>query len=304
MVAHPDGSTSVLGAAATFVLPGFLPVSVSSGIQTANTSAAIIVLDSTVVTITLPAGKNAILSSDGTPVQVPAGTAVSIRSGLPQPYFYIDDFAGHYSPDPNTVTQPYPVKNLDFTYNGAYSIYNWELFFQAPLLIAVHLSQNQKFQDAQNWFHYIFNPSDNSPGPTPERFWKVQPFQYTDTRMIQDILVNLSKPQDGPLYQQTVNSISAWMENPFQPWAVARFRPTAYMLKTVMAYLDNLIAWGDSLFQQYTIETINEATQLYVMAANILGAKPQARSQKRLGEATHLQRPEKRRTGPLWQRPG
>jgi hypothetical protein len=48
------------------------------------------------------------------------------------------------------------------------------------------------------------------------------------------------------------------------------------MLKTVMAYLDNLIAWGDSLFRQYTIETINEATQLYVLAANILGTKPQA----------------------------
>jgi hypothetical protein len=30
------------------------------------------------------------------------------------------------------------------------------------------------------------------------------------------------------------------------------------MLKTVTAYLDNLIAWGDSFFQQYTIETINE----------------------------------------------
>src|SRR5437667_5737769 len=48
------------------------------------------------------------------------------------------------------------------------------------------------------------------------------------------------------------------------------------MLKTVMAYLDNLIAWGDSLFQQYTIETINEATQIYIMAANILGPRPQA----------------------------
>ncbi|HEX4716554.1 MAG TPA: hypothetical protein VH164_16670, partial [Ktedonobacteraceae bacterium] len=54
----------------------------------------------------------------------------------------------------------------------------------------------------------------------------------------------------------------------------------AYMLKTVMAYLDNLIAWGDSLFQQYTIETINEAAQIYIMAANILGDKPQAVPQK------------------------
>jgi hypothetical protein len=42
-----------------------------------------------------------------------------------------------------------------------------------------------------------------------------------------------------------------------------------------MKYLDNLIAWGDSLFQQDTIESINEATQRYVLAANILGPRPQ-----------------------------
>src|SRR5258708_24235092 len=42
-----------------------------------------------------------------------------------------------------------------------------------------------------------------------------------------------------------------------------------------MTYVDNVIAWGDRLFQQYTIETINEATKIYVLAANILGTKPQ-----------------------------
>src|SRR5260370_18988881 len=47
------------------------------------------------------------------------------------------------------------------------------------------------------------------------------------------------------------------------------------MFKTVMAYLDNLIAWGDSLFRQDTGESINEATQIYVLAANILGQRPQ-----------------------------
>ena len=158
---------------------------------------------------------------------------------------------------------------------GAYAKYNWEMFFHTPLMLAIHLSQSGKFQDAQNWFHYIFNPFDHSPGPTPERFWKVQPFQYTDVRRIQDILVNLSTNQDPELRQQSIASINNWMQNPFQPWAVAQYRPTAYMLKTVTAYLDNLIAWGDSLFRQYTIETINEATQLYIIAANILGPKPQ-----------------------------
>ena len=42
-----------------------------------------------------------------------------------------------------------------------------------------------------------------------------------------------------------------------------------------MKYLDNLIAWGDSLFLQDTIETLNEATLCYVRAANLLGPRPQ-----------------------------
>lgn len=280
-VAHLDGSTfQIAGSSApTFQLPGNLPIAYSSGIQCQLQGMDTIVPDSTVVNLTLPSGppsqQYAILN-DGSQVLLPPLTSVAIRSGLPQPFFYEGIFdSTHYEPD-TSVTQPYPVKNLDFTYDGAYSIYNWEVFFHAPLLIAVHLSQNQQFQDAQHWFHYIFDPTDNSPGPTPERFWKVQPFQYTDAKMIEQILVNLSTRQDPDLYKQTVQSINDWMQNPFQPWEVAKFRPTAYMLKTVMAYLDNLIAWGDSLFQQYTIETINEATQIYILAANILGPKPQA----------------------------
>jgi hypothetical protein len=274
VVGHPDGTTTTLGADTPVTLPGFLPVSFSSGIQNSTAPNPIIVMDST--SVTLPAGATVVLSSDGTTYQLQATTSVAIRGGFPLPYFYNNDFQSRYNPETSAVTRPFPVKDIDFTISGAYSIYNWELFFQAPLMIAIHLSQNQKFQDAQNWFHYIFDPTDNSHGPTPQRFWKVAPFQYTDVEMIEQILINLSQPQDPQLYQDTVNSINQWKANPFQPWAVAKYRPTAYMLKTVMAYLDNLIKWGDSLFRQYTIETINESTQIYVMAANILGPKPQA----------------------------
>jgi hypothetical protein len=270
----PDG-TSVLVTATNFAfnLPGLIPASGSSGIQDSVTGT--IVPDSTPVTLSASATL-AVLTNDGSSANLPATTSVILSSGQPLPFFYEDFFASNYDPDMDNVLQPLPVKNLDFSTSGPYAIYNWEIFFHAPLLIAIHLSQNQQYQDAQNWFHYIFNPTDNGPGPTPQRFWKVAPFQYTDVEMIQDILVNLSQPQDAQLYQDTVASINAWMQNPFQPWAVAQYRPTAYMLKTVMAYLDNLIAWGDSLFQQYTIETINEATQIYILAANILGDAPQA----------------------------
>lgn len=185
-------------------------------------------------------------------------------------------FEHRYRPSPEMVEKPYPIKNLDFTSSGAYSVYNWELFFHVPFTVAVHLSKNQRFEDAQRWFHYIFDPTDDSEGPTPARYWKVRPFQTTDVESIEKILLNLSTGADPDLRDETVAAIEAWKDAPFRPHVIARHRPSAYMLKTVMAYLDNLIAWGDSLFRQDTIETINEATQLYVLAANLLGPRPQA----------------------------
>ncbi len=193
-------------------------------------------------------------------------------------FFNIPD--GPYGPDPDRVPDaegaPHPVKDLDFTASGAYAIYNWELFFHIPLTIALHLSKNQRYQEAQQWFHYIFDPTDDSRGSTPERFWRVKPFQTTDVERIEEILVNLATGEDFQLQQDTLSSIDQWKDAPFRPHRVARFRPTAYMLKTIMSYLDNLIAWGDALFREDTGESINEATQLYLLAANILGARPQA----------------------------
>lgn len=217
-----------------------------------------------------------LLGADIEYVTNPDGTTQKLPDGTPRPVLYEDIFTPtQYEPGAD-VSQPYPVKELDFSTGGPYALYNWELFYHAPLLIALHLSQNQQYADAQRWFHYIFDPTDNSNGPTPARFWKVRPFQTTDVELIEEILVNLATGADAALQQETIESISAWKSNPFRPHAVARFRPSAYMFKAVMAYLDNLIAWGDSLFQQDTRETINEAMQLYVLAANILGPRPQA----------------------------
>jgi hypothetical protein len=294
---NADGSTSTLSGGVTvpLTLPISIPNSVTRGVQirlsagtrvipsgytnptTLASATSVILPDETLVN--LSSGGSAILS-DGTPVTLPANTQILLRTGLPLPQqtpvqLYEQIFTSTaYNPASNVLI-PYPVKDLDFSTSGAYSIYNWELFFHAPLLIAIHLSQNQQFKDAQNWFHTIFDPTDDSDGPTPARFWKVRPFQYTDAELIQQIMLNLSTGQDPQLQKDTINSINAWATTPFQPFAVAQYRPTSYMLKTVMAYLDNLIAWGDSLFRQYTIETINEAIQIYVLAANILRLKPQ-----------------------------
>ncbi|MBS1789172.1 MAG: insecticidal toxin protein [Acidobacteria bacterium] len=209
-------------------------------------------------------------------VMLPGETQIKIINCQPEPKLYKTIFSKYlYSPT-IFVQRPYPVKDLDFTSSGAYSVYNWELFFHAPLTIAIHLSKNQRFAEAQRWFHHIFDPTDDSDGPTPERFWKVRPFQYTVVKKIEEILVNLVTGENLALQDETKNNITAWKDAPFRPHLIARYRQQAYMFKSVMAYLDNLIAWGDSLFRQDTGEAIDEALMLYVLAANILGPRPQA----------------------------
>lgn len=206
----------------------------------------------------------------------PDGTVKLWRDGTEKKRdkLYRAPFEAQYGPT-ERVSEPRPVEDLDFNTDGAYAVYNWELFFHVPFTIAVHLSRNQRYAEAQRWFHFIFDPTDDSDGPTPERFWKVKPFRDADVKMIEEVMVNLATGVDRALQQRTLKNLRAWRDAPFRPHLIARARPVSYMLTTVMAYLDNLIDWGDNLFRQDTGEAIDEAQMLYVLAAQILGPKPQ-----------------------------
>jgi hypothetical protein len=212
--------------------------------------------------------------SDTEYVRQADGSPDVLPDGKPRPVLHAPIFS-RYDPSEELVRAPHPVNELEFTTGGAYAVYNWELFFHVPLTIALHLSKNQRFAEAQHWFHFVFDPTDDSDLPAPERFWKVRPFRQSDTRKLEETLVNLSTGADSVLRDATVRSIEAWRSAPFRPHVIARYRQEAYKYKAVMAYLDNLIAWGDSLFRQDTGEAIDEALQLYVLAANILGPRPQ-----------------------------
>ena len=181
-----------------------------------------------------------------------------------------------YQPGGNVIS-PFPEHEIDVSSDGPYSVYNWELFFHGPLSVAVHLSVNQRFEDAQRWFHRIFDPTSTDMSvPPPQRFWKFLRFrQETTPEFIADLLKELSNTEDTYTRRSIEKSLQEWRDKPFQPHVVARGRYLAYQLNVLMKYLDNLLAWGDSLFRQDTIETLNEATQIYVLAANLLGPKPQ-----------------------------
>ena len=94
-----------------------------------------------------------------------------------------------------------------------------------------------------------------------DRNWRYSEFRGLSLPKLREIL---SDPR----------AIEVYRTDPFNPHAIARLRLTAYQKSVVMKYLDNLLDWADSMFTEFTAESINEATLLYVMAADILGQRP------------------------------
>ncbi|MCP4407030.1 MAG: hypothetical protein GY807_04590 [Gammaproteobacteria bacterium] len=185
----------------------------------------------------------------------------------------------------NYVSTPLPKEEISFDLTDSYAQYNWELFFHIPLLVATRLSQNQRFEEAQRWFHYIFDPTEVSIHPKPAKYWRVKPFfelAHEPIETLSDLLRKIAAENE-----QALEQIQVWRDDPFSPHHIARLRNIAYMKNVVIKYLDNLIAWGDYLFQLDTMETINEATQLFILAAELLGKRPVTIKQIDLPEFTY-----------------
>jgi Tc toxin complex TcA C-terminal TcB-binding domain/Neuraminidase-like domain/Salmonella virulence plasmid 28.1kDa A protein len=201
----------------------------------------------------------------------------ALSNGLRRQQISEEFFESVYGAKTSIVNPELPIEEIDFSLEGAYATYNWELFFHIPMLIADKLSDNQRFDEAQKWYHYIFDPTDNSTEySVPQRFWKLKPFMEvydeaadgTPASILE--LMNLLNAGDDEMEAQ----VEAWRDDPFNPHLIARMRISAYQKNVVMKYIDNLLKWGDMLFRQDTMETTNEATQLYLLAWNILGEKP------------------------------
>jgi hypothetical protein len=185
-------------------------------------------------------------------------------------------FNGTYQPVTSRVSWGENNEIIDFSRDAPYSVYNWELFYHAPLFIAEQLSQNQQFEDAVTWFKYIFDPTRQGPEPVPQRFWITQPLGSLTSPAILAEQINSLLVLVNQHDANAVAEVTSWRQDPFNPFLLADQRPVAYMKRAVMSYLDNLIAWGDNLFSTDSREALNEATLLYVQAGEILGPRPEA----------------------------
>ncbi|MFZ3573374.1 neuraminidase-like domain-containing protein [Streptomyces sp. BH097] len=208
--------------------------------------------------------------SDSGPITGPFGAAVHVAAGAR----FVNEYAPRWD---NVYPFDWPKETVDFTADGAYSSYNWELFFHAPLLIATRLGKNRRFAQAQQWFHKIFDPTISSTDPSPARYWRLLPFHTAVLAPPVQELARLLADKNRPSWarEEMVAQVRNWRDHPFDPHAVAQLRPSAYQQNVLMKYLTNLVEWGDQLFRQDTIESINQAAQLYVLADQMLGPRPE-----------------------------
>lgn len=182
------------------------------------------------------------------------------------------DFSRFYpgGKKPFNVGAPKTMNGGAVDFDGAYRPYFEEIFFQAPFFIASQLSANQHHEDAKAWYDYIFDPAAVSKGQVPpvgnekSVYWQFLPFRGLTAQSLVDDLTD-----------QT--AIEAWNADPFDPHTVAQLRPVAYEKTIVQHYIGNLLDWADSLFARDTRESVNQATLLYLTAADLLGPRPRQR---------------------------
>jgi hypothetical protein len=65
-----------------------------------------------------------------------------------------------FKPSAANVNFPAAVDGTQVDFDGLYGEYFWEIFYHIPCLIADALGTNQQFQNAMNWYEYIFDPHD------------------------------------------------------------------------------------------------------------------------------------------------
>ncbi len=145
----------------------------------------------------------------------------------------------------NDQTEP---SLMDF--KGANGLYFWEMFLHLPFMISHRLNLEQRFQDAEFWLAFIFDPGRKANVNTgaPD-YWNVRP------------LTELPDPD-------------YFMRAPIDPDGIAASDPVRYQKAVYFHYIKNLIDRGDMAYRQLTPDSLGEAKLWYVRILDLLGPRP------------------------------
>lgn len=148
-----------------------------------------------------------------------------------------------------------PIAEPNGAFDGANGLYFWELFFHLPHLVATRLRAEDRYLEAQNWLHYVFDPQavETSVEPKKPRYWRCRPLA-----------------SEGNAGYET--------QMPTDPDAIAYAAPRHYRILVFTEYVRNLVAWGDWYYRQLTRDALVAAKLCYVQAEFLMGKPPFARA--------------------------
>ncbi|MCP1441284.1 hypothetical protein J3D54_000416 [Pseudomonas sp. GGS8] len=170
---------------------------------------------------------------------------------------WLTQFLSEPPPASATINEP------NGAFNGANGLFFWELFFHLPHLLATRLRAEDRFQEAQNWLHYLFDPqapADATP-PAKPLYWRCRP---------------LDTP-GNPGFETKA---------PTDPDAIGYSAPEHFQILVFTEYVNNLIAWGDWYYRQLTRDSLVAAKLCYVQAEFLMGKAPSAQTVNRWETAT------------------
>ena len=137
-------------------------------------------------------------------------------------------------------------RSLSYSQSDFINLILEEWYFFIPIAIATSFAVARNFREAISWLQIVYNP-----------LWALE----------REIWVGFSRPGDpGADRRDSVD----WLRDPFNPYTIARIRPGAYLLYTVLQFVDVLLSWADSEFSRDTGEAVNRARELYELADDIL----------------------------------
>ncbi|KAI1355605.1 hypothetical protein F5Y01DRAFT_301744 [Xylaria sp. FL0043] len=147
-----------------------------------------------------------------------------------------------------------------------YSLYTWETAVHTISLLMERFISTHQYELALAVARLLFDPAAVGVDSDVTKCWKFIPFQDPTVQSWNPI--NQKSGEEGKidLYEYNLNKANVH--------AAARGRPVAYMKRIVFKYIETLIALGDQLLRQNTLETIPLAIQRYIEASHLFGPPP------------------------------
>lgn len=206
------------------------------------------------------------------------GTAGTDPYGMRIQANWADQFETRYDPVPSRIVSPYPIHDFNFSDTYLYGLNNKELFVHMNCLLAEQYASNGKFEKALHHLDMMVNFRAQNV-TNPRDYWRVKLFAETDaTTSLSTLLQSLSNPNASPTTRTALDDLErqmkVWAKDGFNFHLMGNYRPEAYMKWIVIKYIQILCDWGDKLFRQYTLESLNQATIYYTLALKLLGKKP------------------------------